>query len=103
MARASRPVTSNKIVTWDAFAHAAHASQLGSCNYNVHVHVHVCTPCTLYMYCTRCTCICACTHVHVLLCYYVHVHVHSSERQHASEERITRPEGDRLSKANTYT
>ena len=30
---------------WDAFAHAAHASQLGSCNYNMymylHVHVHV--------------------------------------------------------------
>ena len=46
MARMSRPMTANKIhvVTvhdpnWDAFVHAAHASQLGSCNYNVHVHV----------------------------------------------------------------
>ena len=44
MARVSRPATANKIVTvhdpnWDAFAHAAHASQLGSSNYNIHVRV----------------------------------------------------------------
>ena len=35
MARVSRPTTANKIVAcpnWDVFAHAAHASQLGSCN-----------------------------------------------------------------------
>ena len=40
MARVSKSATSNKIVNWDAFAHAAHASQLGSCNYNVHVRVY---------------------------------------------------------------
>ena len=52
MARVSRPATSNKIhvhvVTihdpnWDAFAHAAHASQLGSCNYKLYSY-------TMYMY-----------------------------------------------------
>ena len=49
MARVSRPATPNKELhdpNWDAFAHVAHVSQLGSCNYNVHVHVHV----YMYMY-----------------------------------------------------
>ena len=61
----SRPATANKIVNWDAFAHAAHVCQLGSCtcfhsslkifpslssctcavcNYYMYVH------CTLYIY-----------------------------------------------------
>ena len=32
MAKVNRPATANKIVT---FAHAAHALQLGLCNYNL--------------------------------------------------------------------
>ena len=71
MARMSRLTTSNKIVAvhdpnWDAFTHAAHASQLGSCNYNVHVRVpmHMYSSLTsLYMYVH----VCANIHVRVML------------------------------------
>ena len=71
MARMSRLTTSNKIVAvhdpnWDAFTHAAHASQLGSCNYNVHVHVpmHMYSSLTsLYTYVH----VCANIHVRVML------------------------------------
>ena len=64
VARVSRPATSNKIVTvydpnWDAFANAAHASQLGSCNYKymyvLYMHTSIRRD-ILYMYmCIQCT------------------------------------------------
>ena len=43
---------------------------------HTYTHVHVCVD----------------VHVHIQ---YTHVYVHSSERQHASGERTTRPKGDR--------
>ena len=55
----ARPATANKIVNWDAFTHAAHASQLGSCTYMylyvyvynyVHVHICICVYVCMYVY-----------------------------------------------------
>ena len=62
---------------------------------HVHVHVHMYVYMYVYMYMYIYS-----IHMYMYMYMYIysiytHVHVHRSERQHASEERITRPKGDR--------